>query len=103
MVLEILVSIKDNKKNEFVQLFELLSGSSYQMSGRTELRLFEEVGRPDHFLWKEQWNNAKSLEAYFHSNNFRALLGAVLVLGKLEEIHMGELSPVKQINNGRNI
>jgi quinol monooxygenase YgiN len=97
MVLEILVSIKDNKKNEFIQLFELLSGSSYQMSGRTEHRLFEEVGRLDQFLWKEQWNDAKSLESYFHSNNFRALLGAILVLGKLNEIRMGELSPLDQL------
>ena len=95
MVLDILVSIKNNKKNEFIQLFELLSGPSYQMSGRSEQKLFEEIGRPDHFLWKEQWNDAKSLEAYFHSNNFRALLGAILVLGKLEEIRKGEVSPVK--------
>jgi quinol monooxygenase YgiN len=73
------------------------------MNGRTEQQLFEEVGKPDHFLWREQWNDTKSLESYFHSNNFRALLGAVLVLGKLDEINMGELSPVKQRDNVRSI
>lgn len=103
MVLEILVSIKSNKKTEFIQLFEFLSGPSYQMSGRTEQRLLEEVGRPNHLLWKEQWNDAKSLESYFRSNNFRALLGAILVLGKLDEIRMGELSPVQHIDNIRSI
>lgn len=73
------------------------------MSGRTEQRLFEEVGRLDQFLWKEQWRDAKSLETYFRSDSFRALLGAVQVLGKLDEINMGELSPVKQIDNVRSI
>ncbi len=98
MVLKIYVSIKNNKRQEFLQMFELLSGVAFHKYGRTYKRIFEEVGRPNHFLWQEEWNDAGSLDTYFHSDSFRSLLGAILVLGKLDGIQMGELSPVRDVD-----
>ncbi len=98
-VLEICVSIKDNKRQEFLQMFELLSGTAFQINGRTDKRIYEEIKRPNHFLWTEEWNDADSRDNYFHSDRFRSLLGAIQVLGKLDRIRMGELSPVREIDD----
>jgi quinol monooxygenase YgiN len=47
--------------------------------------VFEKVGEPNHFVWIERWKDPKSFEAYRQSERYKALLGAVQVLGNLEE------------------
>jgi quinol monooxygenase YgiN len=39
----------------------------------------------------EKWADLELLEDYMKTDRFRALLGAIQVLGKLDAIHKGEL------------
>jgi quinol monooxygenase YgiN len=39
----------------------------------------------------EKWTDLESLEDYMKTHRFRALLGAIQVLGKLDAVHKGEL------------
>ena len=51
---------------------------------KIDLILYEEKGRPNQFLWVEEWDKMESLEAYMNEESFRMLLGALEVLGKMK-------------------
>ena len=49
-------------------------------------RLFEDVNQPDHYIWVEHWTDSKMLENHMQTERFLGFLGAIDVLGTLEEI-----------------
>jgi len=81
--IELLVEIHTEKRTEFIQLFELLKTTENPMNGRYEMELFEQVNVPDIFLRREHWENGQSLERYYKPNEFRSMVGAISILGKL--------------------
>jgi quinol monooxygenase YgiN len=81
--LELLVKIHTEKRAEFIQLFELLKTSKDPMNSRHEMELFERINAPDVFLWREHWENGQSLDQYYKKNEFRSMIGAISILGKL--------------------
>lgn len=84
--LEISVKIQPEKRVEFLQAVELLTQPNPNTRGCTEQTLFEKTGEPNMFLWREDWENNKSLDAHRQTQQFRSLLGAVEVLGTLIRI-----------------
>ncbi len=81
--LELLVKINKEKRTEFIQLFELLKTTKDPMNGRYGMELFEQVNASDIFLWREHWENGQSLDQYYKKNEFRSVIGAISILGKL--------------------
>ncbi len=81
--LEILVKIDPEKRVEFLQAFEMVKHIDQLNVSRIELELFEEVQRPNTFLWLEHWDCNESLSNYCLDNKFRAMMGAIDVLGQL--------------------
>jgi len=81
--IELLVKIHTEKRTEFIQLFDLLKTKEDPTNGRYEMELFELVNAPDIFLWREHWENGQSLEQYYKKNEFRSVVGAISILGKL--------------------
>ena len=98
--LEILMHIPSRHRHEFLQAFEIFSHkreNGHECSGRCiDRSIFESMGTPNRFLWMEKWTDSESLENYMKTDRFRALLGAIQVLGKLDAIHKGELSDLNQ-------
>ncbi len=84
--LEILVKIQPAKRFEFIQAFELLTQPKHKSRNCIGQALFEKIEEPNAFLWMEDWKNGESLESYRRTEQFRALLGAVEVLGSLIKI-----------------
>ena len=93
--LEILMYIPSKHRYELLQAFEMFSDkqeNGHECSGRCiDRNIFECMGTPNCFLWIEKWTDIESLEVYLRTDRFRALLGAIQVLGKLDAIHKGEL------------
>lgn len=81
--LELLIKVHTEKRTEFIQLFELLKTTEVPMNSRYQMELFEQVNAPDIFLWREHWENSQSLEKYYKQNEFRSMVGAIGILGKL--------------------
>ena len=81
--LEILVKIQPEKRAEFLQVFDMLKTIDHLEERRVTLELFEQIKEPNTFLWLEHWNNGESLAGYYEENKFRALMGAIDVLGQL--------------------
>ena len=90
MGLEILVSIPGKHRQEFMQTFDIFSNkqeSDQEFTGACiDRSIFECIDTPDRFLWLEEWIDFQSLDHYMKTDRFKALLGAVQVLGELVEL-----------------
>jgi quinol monooxygenase YgiN len=83
--LEIQVQLTKEKRKEFLQAFEFLACKSSECIGQY---LYEDLGKDNRFLWMERWTNSKALEAHLKSDHFRSLMGAIEVLGELENLQL---------------
>jgi len=101
--LEILVRIPTRHRQEFMQAFEMFSDkqdSDHECSGAClERSIFECTGIPNRFIWIEKWTDSQSLDQYLKTDRFKALLGAIQVLGELDSLNRCELYQVR-INGG---
>jgi quinol monooxygenase YgiN len=93
--LQILMHIPSKHRHELLQAFEMLSNKQENgqkcTTGCLDRSIFESMGTANSFLWVEKWTDLESLEDYMKTHRFRALLGAIQVLGKLDAVHKGEL------------
>ncbi len=85
--LEIMIQIRPDKQEEFVQAVdELRPGAPVVGDDPAEVSgLFHRTGAEDRFLWLERWETLGGLSDRLASDSFRALLGAIRVLGELKE------------------
>ena len=60
-----------------------------------ERRLYEEAVAPTNLLLIEQWSDEVAMNSYLSSEQFRALLGAVKVLGELVDIRIFEANVIE--------
>jgi len=74
-----------------MQACDLIAQKERQKEGCVSRTLFEKVGDFNRFLWVERWTDSEALEDYLCSDIFRALLGAIDVLGELESRQIIEL------------
>ncbi len=95
--LEILFKIYPEKRAEFLLAFDMMKTVERQIENRIDLDLFELVGESNTFLWLEHWSNAESLRCYCNENKYRALMGAIDILGNL--IHKRTLSIAEEITD----
>jgi quinol monooxygenase YgiN len=63
------------------------------------LRVLEAVDTPNQFFYLKQWTDQRLLDNYLKTNRFKALLGAIQVLGKLKTIRLVELEELKDVSN----
>jgi quinol monooxygenase YgiN len=93
--LEILVQISTENRHEFMQAFDMFSRKQAEdkaWSGAClDRSIYECCGTAGCFLWLEKWTDARALEAHIQTDHFKAILGAIEVLGELEAIYKGEL------------
>lgn len=80
---EILFSIRPEKRGEFIQSFDMLKELDQLGQKRIDFKLFEQVSNPNSFLWLEHWDDEKSVESYFEDNKFRAMMGAISIMGQV--------------------
>ena len=62
-----------------------------------ERRVYEDALAPTDLLLEEQWLDARKMNSYLSSERFRAVVGAVKVLGKLIDVRTSEM---KIVENG---
>ena len=89
--LELRIRIKPDKRMEFLQMREMLQGKE-RSPNCVDQKIYEEVDGSNSFLWTERWKSKSPLVKYMKSDDFRMLLGAVEVLGELEDMKTVELS-----------
>jgi quinol monooxygenase YgiN len=89
---EIIFRIAPANRVEFLQTaMSLLSGPKEERQPCSR-SCFERVGVENMFLWRESWSSRAALEERLRSASVEALLGAIEVLGRREEMKILELS-----------
>ena len=87
---QIIITLDRSKRHEFFQTFESLSRPGDLEEGCLEQGLYDQVGWIDRLLWVEHWTSRTLLEAYMRSPRFQTLMGAVEVLGRMENLKIME-------------
>ena len=81
--IEILIRINPDKRVEFLQAFDMLTQLDQLGDSRVDMELFEQIKEPNTFLWLEHWDNTESLANYYQDNKYRAMMGAIDIMGQL--------------------
>ena len=95
--LEILVSIQSGQRQEFLQTIDMFRSQQVKDRARIGCSIFETVDTPNQFLWVEKWTDQTLLDDYMKTGRFKALLGAIQVLGELNSIQLVELKYRKNL------
>ena len=86
--IEISVEVRPEKRDEFLQAVETLSPLGEEGKQCQSQEIYEDHGQRNRFLWVERWQDNEKLQARLDSDRFRALLGAVRVLGTVEDMQL---------------
>ena len=97
--LQITVTIQSGNRQEFLQAIDMLCNQQATHSDRAEDCIFEAIDIPNRFFYLKRWSDRRLLDDYLKTDRFKALLGAIQVLGKLETIQFGKLEDLKNISS----
>ena len=97
--LQIMVTIQSGNRQEFLQAVDMLCIQQAMDNDWAVDNIFEAVDTPNQFCYVKQCTDRRMLDDYLKTGRFRALLGAIHVLGKLKTIQIVELEELKDISN----
>ncbi len=95
--LVIRAGVEPDQRHELMQMFKETSRLDQLPVACLERRIFEEAGLPTNLLLVEQWSDKAAMNSYLSSDQFRALLGAVKVLGKLVDVRIFEAQSIQDL------
>ena len=87
--------VKPEHRHELLQMFKDTSQTDQLPTACLERRLYEEAIAPTNLLLVEEWTDPAAMHGYMTSERFRALIGAVKVLGDLVDIRTSEATVIE--------
>jgi quinol monooxygenase YgiN len=60
-----------------------------------ERRVYEDAAKPTDLMLVEEWLDTAAMNSYLNTERFRALIGAVKVLGELVDVRISETKVVE--------
>jgi quinol monooxygenase YgiN len=89
--------VEPEQRHELMQMFKETSRPDQLPVGCLEQRVYEEAHSPTNLLLVEQWSDKAAMNSYLSSDQFRALIGAVKVLGKLVDVRIFEANSIQNL------
>ena len=90
VILTISANARSNKRNEFLSACRLITDQTRQEKDCLGCRLSQDIDNENLINIEETWEHRSSLDEYFRSDIFSALLGAVKLLGETHEIRIND-------------
>jgi quinol monooxygenase YgiN len=90
IVIIIRARVEPDQRHELMQMFKETSQPNQLPPACLEMRVYEEALSPNNLLLIEQWSDKVAMNSYLSSDRFRALIGAVKVLGTLVNVRIFE-------------
>ena len=84
--IEVSMNTSQSNRRELIQTLEGLRDRVIRLETGCGCEIFENLGVPNRFLWLEWWPSIEECESARVSERFRALLGAIKVLGTMEAL-----------------
>ena len=95
--LAIRAGVEPDQRHELMQMFKGTSRTDQLPVACLERRVYEEAHVPTNLLLVEQWSEKAAMNSYLSSDQFRALIGAVKVLGKLLDVRVFEAESIQDL------
>ena len=89
--------VEPDQRHELMQMFKETSRPDQLPAACLERRVYEEAHLPSNLLLVEQWSDKAAMNSYLSSDQFRALIGAVKVLGKLVDVRIFEATSIQNL------
>jgi quinol monooxygenase YgiN len=89
--------VEPDQRHELMQMFKETSRTDQLPAACLERRVYEEAYLPTNLLLVEQWSDKAAMNSYLSSDQFRALIGAVKVLGKLVDVRIFEARSIQDL------
>jgi quinol monooxygenase YgiN len=89
--------VEPYQRHELMQMFKETSRPDQLPAACLERRVYEEAHAPTNLLLVEQWSDKAAMNSYLSSDQFRALIGAVKVLGKLVDVRLFEAKSIQDL------
>jgi quinol monooxygenase YgiN len=89
-ILQISVQARDFKGNELWRTCRTISEAALQETGCAGSNISQDTDNKNLIYLEESWESRPHLEAYFRSDVFSALLGALKLLGETFEIKIND-------------
>ena len=89
--------VEPHQRHELMQMFNEISRHDRLPVACLERRIYEESYLPTNLLLVEQWSEKAALNSHLSSDQFRALIGAVKVLGKLVDVRIFEATSLQDL------
>ena len=96
--LQICAEIKPHKRREFEQAAGMMLQWQEQTDACVRVGLSQQLDRQNIYNYAEEWQSRKALDQHMVSDDFRALLGAMKVLGEIRDariITSDDVEPLK--------
>ena len=87
--------VEPDQRRELIQMCKSWLVSSQVPKACSERRVYEDVISPTCLLLVEEWSNKEAMHSYLSSEPFRALIGAVKVLGNLVDLRVFETEVIE--------
>ena len=87
-MLQITIHARDDKRNELLRTCRLITDQTRQESGCKSSQLSQDSDDENIIALEQQWEERSSLDNYFRSDHFSALLGAMEWLGQTYEVQI---------------
>ena len=84
-ILQEKMEVLPDKRQEFEQAAQWLIESQPKEKGNSLKSIYQDLCKPNTFYYLEEWDSRKNLQAHIQTDNFRALLGGMKVLGEITE------------------
>jgi quinol monooxygenase YgiN len=84
--IEVAMTTSQAHRRELIQALEGLRNQAISDESECTCDVFEDLAAPNRFLWTEWWRTTREADRAQASDRFRALLGAVRLLGTLEAV-----------------
>ncbi len=92
-LLKISIHSRENKRKELLSTCRAITDQTRQETGCKSSRLSQDNGNENIITLEQQWEQRSSLDNYFRSNYFSALMGAMKLLGRTYEIRINGGAP----------
>jgi quinol monooxygenase YgiN len=82
----ITAQVEPDQQHELMQMCKSWLTSNQMPAACLEKGIYQDAISPTHLLLIEQWSDEEAMNSRLSSDEFRALIGAIKVLGKLVHV-----------------
>ena len=87
--------VEPDHRHELMQMCNSWLAANHLPEACLERHVYQDAISPQDLLLIEQWSDEAAMNSYLSSDRFRALVGAVKVLGKLVHVSTSEAEIVE--------